>query len=208
MPMTITATHRPVSRVEFTRWERDVIALAAQGLTYAQIGAELGLTAPQVKNLLGRLGRKVGGGKLAGLVMLACRLGLLDDVPTQAPPRAELPRRSLEVLVRIADGLTDRAIARELHLSEAGVRSRVKRLLRRAGARTRSHAVLVGWQQGWFPVEVERSADSAASLSTPVSAPACPSAALGAPSAGNEPPSPLAAPSWGRPVRRVVAVAR
>jgi DNA-binding CsgD family transcriptional regulator len=61
-----------------------------------------------------------------------------------APP--PLPPRTLQVALRLVDGLTDKEIAADLGVSERTVSGEVKRVVEWAGARSRGHAValLVG----------------------------------------------------------------
>jgi DNA-binding NarL/FixJ family response regulator len=60
--------------------------------------------------------------------------------------RAEqaLTAREREVLQLIADGLVNREIGVELHLSEETVKSHVRHLLAKLQARSRAHAVAIG----------------------------------------------------------------
>jgi len=62
-----------------------------------------------------------------------------------------LSRREVEVLHLISDGLANREIAGRLFLSEETVKSHVKALLEKLGARTRAHAVAIGIRAGLVP---------------------------------------------------------
>ena len=70
---------------------------------------------------------------------------------TTAPPR-ELEQqptaRELEVLQLVADGLVNREIGTSLFLSEETVKSHVRHLLAKLQARSRAHAVAVGFRRG------------------------------------------------------------
>lgn len=68
---------RPAARSALSPREREVLALAAQGLTNAQIGARLGLGVETVKTLLERVYRKLGANGRTEAAAEATRLGLL-----------------------------------------------------------------------------------------------------------------------------------
>jgi DNA-binding CsgD family transcriptional regulator len=65
----------------------------------------------------------------------------LDDVRT---PSA----RELQVLALIAEGMTDSEIGGRLFVAPNTVKSHVKNLLAKLGARSRAHAVAVGFRRG------------------------------------------------------------
>jgi DNA-binding NarL/FixJ family response regulator len=56
--------------------------------------------------------------------------------------------RELEVLQLISDGLVNREIGHRLYLSEETVKSHVRHLLAKLQARSRAHAVAVGFRRG------------------------------------------------------------
>lgn len=58
-----------------------------------------------------------------------------------------LSLRELEVLELIAEGYSSGDIARALWISEETVRTHVRRILRRLGARTRAHAVAIAFRE-------------------------------------------------------------
>jgi len=69
-----------------------------------------------------------------------------------SPPMRELEQeptnREIEVLQLISDGLVNREIGQRLFLSEETVKSHVRHLLAKLQARSRAHAVAVGFRRG------------------------------------------------------------
>ena len=61
-------------------------------------------------------------------------------------------KRHLQILVLMSEGLENREIAQELHLSEETVKTHVKTMLARIPARNRTHAVSIGYMRGWLKV--------------------------------------------------------
>ena len=74
-----------------------------------------------------------------------------EVIPLQ-PPLRELEQeptaREIEVLQLISDGLVNREIGVRLFLSEETVKSHVRHLLAKLQARSRAHAVAVGFRRG------------------------------------------------------------
>ncbi|TCP57300.1 LuxR family two component transcriptional regulator [Tamaricihabitans halophyticus] len=73
-------------------------------------------------------------------------------IPTQGgqagKPQQPLSRREYQVLQLIADGLENQAIAKILYVSVETVRTHVKSILRKLGARDRTHAVATAFRTG------------------------------------------------------------
>jgi DNA-binding NarL/FixJ family response regulator len=77
--------------------------------------------------------------------------GDAEIIPFQAPirePEQEPTHREIEVLQLISEGLVNREIAKELYLSEETVKSHIRHLLVKLHARSRAHAVAVGFRRG------------------------------------------------------------
>jgi DNA-binding NarL/FixJ family response regulator len=81
--------------------------------------------------------RRSGGG--AAVIALAPPLRELQQEPTL---------REIEVLQLVSDGLVNREIGQRLFLSEETVKSHVRHLLAKLQARSRAHAVAVGFRRG------------------------------------------------------------
>jgi len=74
-----------------------------------------------------------------------------EVIPFSAPLREleqEPTMREVEVLQLISDGLVNREIGQRLFLSEETVKSHVRHLLAKLQARSRAHAVAVGFRRG------------------------------------------------------------
>ena len=82
----------------------------------------------------------------------ARRDATVAEVITFQQPKRELEQeptaRELEVLQLISDGLVNREIGVRLFLSEETVKSHVRHLLAKLQARSRAHAVAVGFRRG------------------------------------------------------------
>jgi DNA-binding NarL/FixJ family response regulator len=77
--------------------------------------------------------------------------GQAEVIPFSGPLREleqEPTAREIEVLQLISDGLVNREIGNRLFLSEETVKSHVRHLLAKLQARSRAHAVAVGFRRG------------------------------------------------------------
>ncbi len=77
--------------------------------------------------------------------------GSAEVIPFSGPLREleqEPTMREIEVLQLISDGLVNREIGTRLFLSEETVKSHVRHLLAKLQARSRAHAVAVGFRRG------------------------------------------------------------
>lgn len=73
-----------------------------------------------------------------------------EVIPLSGPLREleqEPTEREIEVLQLISDGLVNREIGKRLFLSEETVKSHVRHLLAKLQARSRAHAVAVGFRR-------------------------------------------------------------
>ena len=74
-----------------------------------------------------------------------------EVIPFTPPPKElqqEPTAREIEVLQLISEGLVNREIGHRLYLSEETVKSHVRHLLAKLQARTRAHAVAIGFRRG------------------------------------------------------------
>jgi DNA-binding NarL/FixJ family response regulator len=90
---------------------------------------------------------------LAGDELLARVRGLVRRVGTQVPTaaesaRSELTARELEVLMLLADGLDQRAIARRLFIAPKTVGKHIEHILQKLPARSRAEAVAIAYRRG------------------------------------------------------------
>ena len=68
--------------------------------------------------------------------------------PRRAAPFAELTPRELEILEHIADGSSNKMIARALDITDGTVKLHVKAILRKLGVRSRVEAAVAAVEQG------------------------------------------------------------
>ena len=77
--------------------------------------------------------------------------GDAEVIPLAAPLREvghDPTRREIEVLQLVSDGLVNREIGDRLFLSEETVKSHVRHILAKLQARSRAHAVAIGFRRG------------------------------------------------------------
>ena len=68
---------------------------------------------------------------------------------------APLTQRETQILNYIADGNTNKQIARILNISEQTIKNHVSAILRKLNANDRAHAVFLAIRQGWISLEEE-----------------------------------------------------
>lgn len=87
---------------------------------------------------------------LHGLIVLDAELseGLITAVSPLALPTEDLTPRELEVLQHLAKGLTNKAIAQRLAVSEHTIKFHVNALMSKLGAQSRTEAVVLATRQG------------------------------------------------------------
>lgn len=61
-----------------------------------------------------------------------------------------LTEREQQVLVLVARGLSNTAIAKQLVISEKTVRNHITHILDKLGLRTRAELIAMAWRDGWM----------------------------------------------------------
>jgi len=69
---------------------------------------------------------------------------------------APLTQREMQILNYIADGNTNKKIARILGISEQTIKNHVSAILRKLNANDRAHAVVLAIRRGWIVVDVKK----------------------------------------------------
>ncbi len=138
----------------------ELFPLAAQVLIGADPGAEgPGLASSPVAYLPSDVdGRSLIAAvhaAIAGLIVLDPSVAGATGVHTHSAPTGEgeaLTAREREVLFLVADGLPNKAIARELGISEHTAKFHVGSLLAKLGAGSRTEAVTLATRRGILPI--------------------------------------------------------
>jgi two-component system, NarL family, response regulator LiaR len=71
-------------------------------------------------------------------------------MPLTDPLKSILSERDKEVLLLVADGLSDREIAAKLNLSPKTINFRVEEMKRKLDVKTRVQVVAIALRQGWI----------------------------------------------------------
>jgi DNA-binding NarL/FixJ family response regulator len=94
-------------------------------------------------------GEAVLGGEITAKVIE--ELQRLSKAPGEHHPGAEsLSEREMEVLGLVADGLSNREIAKRLYITEGTVKNHISNVLRKLGFRDRTQAALYAVEHGWI----------------------------------------------------------
>ncbi len=156
-------------RLQLLPWDREILRLAAEGFTNAEIGARIHLASGTVKQHMGELFVQLGVSNRAAAVHAARRIGVIPLPPAgrgePAPPPTEAPSAGAHVL--IADGADATragmmvALRREPWVALCrGVGRAVDTL--RIAKRAQLDVALVGTFRGGDDVEVSRALTAAA----------------------------------------------
>lgn len=78
---------------------------------------------------------------------------LLDEFrsdPGAPGPEPMISERELEVLRKVAEGLSNREIGEELHIAESTVKNHLRNILEKLHLRNRAQLVAYAYEQGWL----------------------------------------------------------
>lgn len=127
-----------------------VIAGLARGHTNKQIAQKLKISTHTVTSHVRRIGFRVGYIRRAGIVGYAYRVGILSGLRPESRSPINLTPGERKVLNGLTYGPTNLQLASYLQTPEHSVKSSVYALLRKLNARSRTHAVAIGYQQGFL----------------------------------------------------------
>ncbi|CCB74986.1 protein of unknown function [Streptantibioticus cattleyicolor NRRL 8057 = DSM 46488] len=126
-----------------------VIAGLARGHSTIEIAAHLEIAPGCVRSHLNRISTRLGTHSAAGTVGHCYRAGVLTGLhPEPLPGDIRLTLRQHQVLELMAHGRRNEEIAAQLHLSLDTVKTHGRHLFATVGARSRAHAVALGYQHG------------------------------------------------------------
>jgi DNA-binding NarL/FixJ family response regulator len=121
-----------------TQGERDVITLAARGLSTKLTAYALGISSATVSSRLGSIARKLGLASRTELVRIAA---MLARDPRAALPTNELTAAEQDILDLLRLGLSNQAIAERRARSVRTIANQVASLLRKTGSTSRRQLV-------------------------------------------------------------------
>lgn len=146
-PCRRSIVHRDIGKLSVRTWE--ILDGVALGKTNAAIATDLDLAEATIKERITDLLRDLGVSNRTRAAMVALRRGVvppLDGDTTEPPPR--LAPREHDVLVAMADGLTNPEIASALFIGLGTVKDYVFVILRVFRATTRTEAVSRAYRRG------------------------------------------------------------
>ncbi len=130
------------------RYVQAISKMAIDALMHKSSSAE------ELIDTIGAVSSAPGGGN----AVISIPRGLLQRLEDE--PAGALSEREVEVLVLAARGLSNRQIARELHLSEATVKRHLANVYEKIGVGSRNDAVRMALVEQWIGIhEITRAAD-------------------------------------------------
>lgn len=106
----------------------------------------------------GAVSRRTSLAELAEAIRTIAAGGTWFEPGGAAQPReprtARLSNRERRVLVELARGSGTEEIADTLHLTTHTIRSHIRNIMRKLQAKSRAHAVAIGWYEGLIDIEV------------------------------------------------------
>jgi two-component system nitrate/nitrite response regulator NarL len=104
------------------------------------------------EDLVPALEAALRGDNVVAKEMVGSLARMVKDEPAEAAPTAspfaELTARELEILRHVADGLSNKMIARALNITDGTVKLHVKSILRKLGIRSRVEAAVLAVEHG------------------------------------------------------------
>ncbi|ALG70858.1 regulator [Azospirillum thiophilum] len=98
------------------------------------------------------LGEVVYPTNVAGLLMAAVNERPLSPTPITMPPSGDLSKREVQILRCLLAGQSNKAIARNLHITESTVKMHFKNVMRKINAQNRTQAAVWAIQNGLSPL--------------------------------------------------------
>ncbi|MFG2311826.1 response regulator transcription factor [Streptomyces sp. NPDC048566] len=134
--------------VNLTFRELDVLGLLAEGLSNRLIARRLDISEKTVKNHLGSIYCKIGATHRTQAALYARHVGLTVTREADPADGAALTARERHVLGLLAEGLSNRLIARRLDISEKTVKNHLGSIYCKIGATHRTQAALYARHAG------------------------------------------------------------
>ncbi|MBP2299596.1 LuxR C-terminal-related transcriptional regulator [Azospirillum picis] len=98
------------------------------------------------------LGEVVYPTHVAGLLMSAVNERPHSPAPIAVPPSSDLSKREVQILRCLLAGQSNKAIARNLHITESTVKMHFKNVMRKINAQNRTQAAVWAIQNGLSPL--------------------------------------------------------
>lgn len=135
----------PITMLTTSNEERDLVESLRNGAQgYLLKDMDPSDLVEALKNIV--KGETVVAPQLAGT--LARALQSKDDERDETTPLSELTPRELEILAHLAEGQSNKVIARELGITDGTVKLHVKAILRKLKVRSRVEAAVIAVEQG------------------------------------------------------------